>query len=170
MAQAFVDELTYRDLITGKWDIDTCMKFLMLSETTQKRLRGIPKPSKPCSVKKIVSRRMYFLIVYMRQKFTISINHNEVALCNTARSDPILTLIVSTLNFQLRVIRRAFPSYRKAIIPIEFPSSADMMNAKMEELKRELLEMLAWYNSNMNRPQLAFHVEQQSSPLHGVEL
>jgi hypothetical protein len=166
MAQAFVGELTYMGLITGKWDLDTCIQFLMLSETTQKKLSGIPKPSKPCSIKKIVTRRIYFLTVVMRKKFTTSINNHEVALSNTARSDPIVTLIVNALNLQLRVIRRAFPSYRKAIIPVEFPSSAQMMNTKMAELKHELLEMLAWYNSNRDILQLGFHVNQNTTPSH----
>jgi hypothetical protein len=146
MSHGFIDGLDFMGLFAGKWDINTCMRFLMLSETTQKRLDVAPEPSRPCAVKKIATRRIYFLAVYAKQKLTI--NSNEVALCRSSTSDNFIKLIVNTVNLQITVLRYAFPSYHKIIVPLELVPSPEEMNSRIKVMQHQLMQMVLWYNEN----------------------
>jgi hypothetical protein len=137
MSHAFVDNLKYIDLISGKWDVNTCIRFLLLSETTQKRLPGAPQPASPCAVKEIVCRRLFFF-------FSLILNSNKNP---SSSSDSFLTTIVNTLNLQLLIIRRAFPSYHKVILPLQDTLSPERMNASIKGMQEQLHEMITWHDT-----------------------
>jgi hypothetical protein len=165
MSHALVDSLNYIDLISGKWDVNTCIRFLMLSETTQKRLPGAPQPPRPCAVKDIVCRRLFFF-------FSIVLNNNNKSQVsaststaissvtsssgnnNNSSSDNFLTTIVNTLNLQLLIIRHTFPSYHKVILPLQATTSPASLNASIKNTQHQLLEMFTWLNTR-NCPQLS---------------
>jgi hypothetical protein len=137
MSHAFVDNLKYIDLISGKWDVNTCIRFLLLSETTQKRLPGAPHPPSPCAVKEIICRRLFFF-------FSLILNSNKNP---SSSSDSFLTTIVNTLNLQLLIIRRAFPSYHKVILPLQDTLSPERMNASIKGMQEQLHEMITWHDT-----------------------
>jgi hypothetical protein len=146
MAQAWVDNLNYNGLITGKWDADTNIQFLLLSETTQKRLPGAPQPSSPCAVKEIICRRLLFLFLLASSK-----SGNPTACANsdtTSTNSDITSQIVNTLNLQLLIIRHAFPSYNKVILPIQAPSMPERINVTVKGTQQQLLDMIAWIDKN----------------------
>jgi hypothetical protein len=164
MSHALVDSLNYLDLISGKWDVNTCIRFLMLSETTQKRLPGVPQPPRPCAVKDIVCRRLFFffsLILNNNSKSQVpastAINNGVTSSSgnnNNSSSDNFLTTIVNTLNLQLLIIRHTFPSYHKVILPLQATTSPASLNASIKNTQHQLLEMFTWLNSR-NCPQLS---------------
>jgi hypothetical protein len=151
MSHAFVDNLKYVDLISGKWDVNTCLRFLLLSETTQKRLPGAPHPPSPCAVKEIVCRRLFFFfsLVLNSKKNPATDSQTSPSSSNnpSSSSDSFLTTIVNTLNLQLLIIRRAFPSYHKVILPLQAAPSAERMNASIKGMQEQLHEMITWHDT-----------------------
>jgi hypothetical protein len=152
MSHAFVDSLKYGDLISGKWDVNTCLRFLLLSETTQKRLKGAPQPPSPCAIKEIVCRRLFFFFsLILTQKNPATTATDSQTSGNNSNpsssSDNFLTTIVNTLNLQLLIIRRAFPSYHKVILPLQATPSPERMNASIKSMQEQLHEMITWHDT-----------------------
>ena len=149
MGHAWINYLAYAD-IKEKWDVDTCIKFLMLSETTQKRLPGAPQPHKPCAVKEIVRQQLHFLLIKTKPvdnpppppqqeqqiEAVISTENNNVTV-----SMPV----IDTLNLLTAIVRRyAFPSCPNMILPIPGFTTANKLNQDVIILQQQLIDIITW--------------------------
>jgi hypothetical protein len=148
MGHAWINNLAYAD-IKEKWDVDTCIKFLMLSETTQKRLPGAPRPHKPCAVKEIVSQRLHFLLFLTEKTMPIETPPPPPPQQQIAMKTPIHMPFLDTLNLLLTIIRRhAFPSYPKVILPMAGFTTTNKLNQDVKLLQQVLLDIVAWLDSH----------------------
>lgn len=143
MVQSWIKTVCYDDIKT-KWDADMCMKFLMLSETTQKKLPGAPKPSKPCSVKDIVCARLEFLLGLGNNPVNSAPQiHHE-----TPIDIPLINSIIETFNLVLTVIRLGFPSYPIIIIPVSSFTTIDKFNQDIKIFNLQLRNLVTWVNNH----------------------
>ena len=150
MGHAWINYLAYAD-IKDKWDMDTCIKFLMLSETTQKRLPGAPRPHQPCAVKEIVSQRLHFLLAEEEEQ------NKPIDKPLQTMTTPVNMPCIDTLNLLLMIIRHAFPSYPKVILPMAGFSTASKLNHDIRTLQQQLLDIVAWLdNQNHNTSKDSF--------------
>jgi hypothetical protein len=153
MGHAWINNLAYAD-IKEKWDVDTCIKFLMLSETTQKRLPGAPRPHKPCAVKEIVSQQLHALLILAEKNKLIEkppLQQQHIATEET--NVPANMPFIDTLNLLTVIIRRfAFPSYPNVILPIAGFTTAYKLNQDVIKLQQQLIDMVTWL-SDLQRQQ-----------------
>jgi hypothetical protein len=155
MRHAWISFLTYAD-IQDKWDIDTCVQFLLLSETTQKRLPGAPVPHKPCAVKELVCQRLHYL--FSEYDNTSQLNNTAAANkpapqqhMSTVSSCPATTTNVpftDTMNLLLMVVCRAFPTFPRVILPLaSVTTTASKTNHDVKVLQHQLMDLVAWFNT-----------------------
>ncbi len=178
MRHAWINGLAYAD-IKDKWNMDTCIKFLMMSETTQKRLPGAPQPSKPCSVKDLVCQRLQLILSETdkpkikqqeeQQHGTVATATTTAATATTAIviNNPINLSFIDTLNLLLMIIRHAFSSYPRVILPMAGFTAASKLNHDIKILQQQLLDIVAWLdNQNHDTSKNNFLFQQQQQPAH----
>jgi hypothetical protein len=150
MRHAWISFLTYTD-IQDKWDIDTCVQFLLLSETTQKRLPGAPVPHKPCAVKELVCQRLHFLLSeYDNNNIPVANKpaQQHHAVTSTASTSTMNVHFTDTMNLLLMVVCRAFPTYPKVILPMaSVTTTTSKTNHDVKVLQHQLMDLVAWFNT-----------------------
>jgi hypothetical protein len=160
MRHAWISFLTYTD-IQDKWDIDTCVQFLLLSETTQKRLPGAPVPHKPCAVKELVCQRLHYLLSEY-DNINSQLDNNKTvankpaaqqqqhAVTSTVSTCPTTTNVsfTDTMNLLLMVVCRAFPAFPRVILPLAgSTATASKTNHDLKILQQQLMDLVAWFNT-----------------------
>jgi hypothetical protein len=147
MGHAWIHGLAYTD-IKENWNMDTCIKFLMLSETTQKRLPGAPQPHKPCAVKELVCQRLHFLLA-AAETTNKPVSQPPPLPPQTATTPTQVNMaFIDTLNLLLIILRQAFPSYPKVILPLAGFTTANKLNHDVKSLQQQLLDIVAWLDSH----------------------
>lgn len=157
---AWIGTLKYANI--NEWNIETCTKFLMLSETTQKRLPGLEGPHKPCAVKEIVCQRLRFLLSEHLNLETPPNNKSsgEQSLVNRPQDMPF----INTANLELMILRNAFANYPKLLMPLSSFTTVTKFNHDLKILQEQLLNLLAWLNTqNNNSPQISVASVQEPS-------
>jgi hypothetical protein len=127
--------------------MDTCIKFLMLSETTQKRLTGAPQPPRPCAVKELVCQRLQLLLAEKNKRKPPPPQQHGTATVGAAATTTVSLTnapFIDTLNLLLMIIRHAFPSYPKAIPPMAGFTAASKLNRDVKSLHQQMLDIVAW--------------------------
>ena len=143
-SHAWINDLNYAD-IKDKWDASMCIQFLMLSESTQKRLPGAPTPSKPCNVKLLACQRFLNFLTVKSTATTAPKKESPIRL-----SEGHTNSIIDTLNLLLGVIRRSFPAYPKTIQPIYARSGPETLNHEIKITHQHLLEMVYWLDDEQH--------------------
>ena len=148
MGHAWINYLAYAD-IKEKWDVDTCIKFLMLSETTQKRLPGAPRPHKPCAVKEIVRQRLHFLLITTKPSDNpppLPLQQQIEAVISTENNSVTVSMpVIDTLNLLTAIVRRyAFSSCPNVILPIAGFTTASKLNQDVIILQHQLIDIITW--------------------------
>jgi hypothetical protein len=157
MRHAWISFLTYTD-IQDKWDIDTCVQFLLLSETTQKRLPGAPVPHKPCAVKELVCQRLHYLLSKYDNNNTTTVANKPAAQQQHHAAVPTASAtgtvsFTDTMNLLLMVVCRAFPAFPRVILPLASTTTtttASKTNHDVKVLQQQLLDLVAWLDSQNN--------------------
>jgi hypothetical protein len=142
MRHAWISFLTY-----------TGVQFLLLSETTQKRLPGAPVPHKPCAVKEIVCQRLHSLLSAYDNS---QLNNKTVASQPAAQHHAAVPTasatgtvsFTDTMNLLLMVVCRAFPAFPRVILPLAgSTATASKTNHDLKILQHQLMDLVAWFNT-----------------------
>jgi hypothetical protein len=153
MRHAWISFLTYTD-IQDKWDIDTCVQFLLLSETTQKRLPGAPVPHKPCAVKELVCQRLHYLLSKYDNNNTTTVANKPAAQQQHHAALPTASAtgtvsFTDTMNLLLMVVCRAFPTFPRVILPLASTTTTSKTN-HVKVLQQQLMDLVSWLDSQNN--------------------
>jgi hypothetical protein len=173
MRHAWISFLTYTD-IQDKWDIDTCVQFLLLSETTQKRLPGAPVPHKPCAVKELVCQRLHYLLSQYDNNNSQLINktvasqpaaQQQHAVTSTVSACPTTTNVhfTDTMNLLLMVVCRAFPTFPRVILPMPNVTTASKTNHDVKVLQQQLMDLVSWLDSQNNNTANNCFIQQRTA-------
>jgi hypothetical protein len=148
---AWVSNVISYHNIKDQWDMDTCIKFLMLSETTQKRLRDVPPSHKACAVKDLVCHRIRQLLAEKKKPSLIQ-------KLDSKESD-VLCLItvkfIDAMNVLLMIFRHAYPTYPNLILPLPCFTTPARTNADMKLLQQQLLNLAIWMDTQARNAPVA---------------
>jgi hypothetical protein len=123
LQQEQLRQTSYDQIAT--WDLDTCISYLTLSETTQKLLPG---SKTPCKVKRTVCKRLDELI-------------DQKAAERVQGKTSFLSNVVSLFNTYMVIIRSACPGL-SAILTIAFESFLSSGLGAIKALYEQLLQVI----------------------------
>lgn len=122
----------------NEWSLKKCLKFLELSEGTQKKYLGDSAHSTAGDCRKIVAARVRFLMSAAPKTQLLSPNKNELL---SPPSEYNLLQVGETLNLFLFLVRQIMPSAFSNVIPIRI-GHASTFNQDMIHLAQIVYQVL----------------------------